>query len=196
MSRSRHSGRVSSVQRTRPEKHVLTVISWDTEKRVVGLDNPTFQVVAAGVEQGILLVVGLSLVRLFATATGASSVLDAEAISNVDLSAAQTVRRLLEELSGKGVSVVFGRVNPYLLADMRRHRIAELIGEGSPHVARGARRDPGRRRHLTRAKHSRNSQVRERPLANCIAVRAQPHRRKGSRCLLRNDPYTSPKEWS
>jgi sulfate permease, SulP family len=37
---------------------------------------------------------------------------------------------LLEELSGKGVGVVFGRVNPYLLADMRRHRIAELIGEG------------------------------------------------------------------
>jgi hypothetical protein len=42
--------------------------------------------------------------------------------SNVDLSAAQTVRRFLEELSGKGVSVVFGRVI--------RHRIAELIGEG------------------------------------------------------------------
>jgi SulP family sulfate permease len=57
-------------------------------------------------------------------------VLDAEAISNVDLSAAQTVRRLLEELSGKGVRVVFGRVSPYLLADIRRHRIAELIGEG------------------------------------------------------------------
>jgi len=55
---------------------------------------------------------------------------DAEAISNVDLSATQTVRRLLEELSGKGVGVVFGRVNPYLLADMRGHRIAELIGEG------------------------------------------------------------------
>ena len=40
-------------------------------------------------------------------------VLDAEAISNVDLSAAQTVRRLLDELSGKGVSVVCGRVTTF-----------------------------------------------------------------------------------
>lgn len=40
-------------------------------------------------------------------------VLDAEAISNVDLSVAQTVRRLLDELSGKGVSVVFGRVTTF-----------------------------------------------------------------------------------
>ncbi len=56
--------------------------------------------------------------------------LDAEAIADVDLSAAQTVRALLEELSRKGVRVVFGRVNPYLLADMRRHRVAEVVGEG------------------------------------------------------------------
>ena len=57
-------------------------------------------------------------------------VVDAEAIADVDLSAAQTVRGLLEELSGKGVGVLFGRVNPYLLADMRRHRVAEVVGEG------------------------------------------------------------------
>ena len=69
MSRSRHSGEVSSVRRTRPE-NVLTVISWDTEKRVVGVDNPTFQAVPAGVEQGILLVVGLSLVRHVRHSTG------------------------------------------------------------------------------------------------------------------------------
>ena len=56
-------------------------------------------------------------------------VIDAEAIADVDLSAAQTVRGLLEELSGKGVGVLFGRVNPYLLADMRRHRVAEVVGE-------------------------------------------------------------------
>ncbi len=55
---------------------------------------------------------------------------DAEAIADVDLSAGQTVRALLEELSGKGVRVAFGRVNPYLLSDMRRHRVAEVIGEG------------------------------------------------------------------
>src|SRR5271166_5640924 len=57
-------------------------------------------------------------------------VIDAEAIADVDLSAAQTVDTLLEELSRKGVHVFFGRVNPYLLADMRRHRIAAVIGEG------------------------------------------------------------------
>jgi SulP family sulfate permease len=55
--------------------------------------------------------------------------LDAEAIGDMDLSAAQTVRSLLEYLDRKGVRVVFGRVNPYLLSDMRRHRIAEAVGE-------------------------------------------------------------------
>ena len=56
--------------------------------------------------------------------------LDAEAIGNVDLSAAQTIRTLLEDLNRKGVRIVFGRVNPYLLSDLRRHRIAVVIGEG------------------------------------------------------------------
>ncbi len=57
-------------------------------------------------------------------------VIDAEAIGDVDLSAAQTVCALLEELSRKGVQVLFGRVNRYLLSDIRRHRIAAVIGEG------------------------------------------------------------------
>ena len=56
--------------------------------------------------------------------------LDAEAIGDIDLSAAKTVRSLLEYLDRKGVRVVFGRVNPYLLSDMRRHRIAGEVGEG------------------------------------------------------------------
>ena len=56
-------------------------------------------------------------------------VVDAEAIGDVDLSAAQTIRALLEELSRKGVRVYIGRVNPYLFSDMRRHRIAAVIGE-------------------------------------------------------------------
>ncbi len=74
-------------------------------------------------------------------------VIDAEAIGDVDLSAAQTVDTLLEELSGKGVRVFFGRVNPYLLSDLRRHRIAAVIGEGRifKTSARGARRGPRRR---------------------------------------------------
>ena len=57
-------------------------------------------------------------------------VFDAEAIGDVDLSAAQTVRKLLEDLNRKGVSVVFGRVNRYLLSDFRRHRISAVIGDG------------------------------------------------------------------
>ena len=56
--------------------------------------------------------------------------LDAEAIGSIDLSAAQTVRSLLEELDHKGVRVVLGRVNRYLLSDFRRQRIAAVIGEG------------------------------------------------------------------
>ena len=56
-------------------------------------------------------------------------VFDAEAIGDVDLSAAQTIRSLLEDLNRKGVRVVFGRVNRYLLSDMRRHRIAAVIGD-------------------------------------------------------------------
>jgi SulP family sulfate permease len=55
---------------------------------------------------------------------------DAEAIADIDLSAAQTVRRMIEGLTGKGVRVFFGRVNPYLLSDLRRHRIAAALGEG------------------------------------------------------------------
>jgi len=57
-------------------------------------------------------------------------VVDAEAIGDVDLSAAQTVRSLLQDLGRKGIRVVFGRVNRYLLSDMRRHRIVAVIGEG------------------------------------------------------------------
>ena len=57
--------------------------------------------------------------------------IDAEAIADIDLSAARSVRVLIEDLSRQGVRVLLGRVSPFLLADMRRHHIAELIGEGS-----------------------------------------------------------------
>jgi len=56
-------------------------------------------------------------------------IVDAEAIGDLDLSAGRVVRSLLDDLSRQGVLVVFGRVNPYLLSDMRRHRVAEVIGE-------------------------------------------------------------------
>src|SRR5574337_181752 len=74
-------------------------------------------------------------------------VFDAEAIGYLDLSAALIVRSLLEELSRKGVEVVFGRVSPYLLSDLRRHRVAAAIGEdrifASLHEALGAVRAAG-----------------------------------------------------
>jgi SulP family sulfate permease len=57
-------------------------------------------------------------------------VVDAEAIVDLDLSAARTVRTLLEDLSRKEIRVFFGRVNQYLLSDMKRHGVAAAIGEG------------------------------------------------------------------
>jgi len=74
-------------------------------------------------------------------------VFDAEAIVDLDLSAAQTLRTLLEELSSRQVHVFFGRVSPYLLSDMRRHRVVAPLGEGrifpSLHEALDAARADG-----------------------------------------------------
>ena len=39
------------------------------------------------------------------------------------------VRDLIEDLNHRGVKLVFGRVNPYLRADMDRHGITAAIGE-------------------------------------------------------------------
>ena len=44
LSRSSHSGGVSSVQRMTPRYEVLTVVAHDTQKRVIGLENPTFEI--------------------------------------------------------------------------------------------------------------------------------------------------------
>ena len=43
-SRSRHSGGVSSVQRTRPDDEILAVVSHHAQKRVIGLNDPTFEI--------------------------------------------------------------------------------------------------------------------------------------------------------
>ena len=81
-------------------------------------------------------------------------IVDAEAIGDIDLSAAQTLRGLLEDLYRKGVRVVFGRVNRYLLADMRRHRIAadHRRGANFPDATRGDRRHPRRGRPFGRSR--------------------------------------------
>ncbi|HYB11395.1 MAG TPA: SulP family inorganic anion transporter [Alphaproteobacteria bacterium] len=56
-------------------------------------------------------------------------VVEASAITDIDFSAAETVRDLLEALARGGVDTVFARVSPYLRADMDRHRITPAIGE-------------------------------------------------------------------
>jgi sulfate permease, SulP family len=57
-------------------------------------------------------------------------VIDAASIIHIDLSAGEGLRSLIGQLSRKGVLVAFGRVNPYLESDMRRHHILEAVGEG------------------------------------------------------------------
>lgn len=56
-------------------------------------------------------------------------VVDAAAITDIDFSAGRSICDLCEELSQRGVRVIFGRVTPYLRADMDRHRITPVVGE-------------------------------------------------------------------
>jgi MFS superfamily sulfate permease-like transporter len=55
-------------------------------------------------------------------------VVDASAITDLDYSAARSVRALIEDLQSKGVRMIFGRVSAYLRADMDRHYITAVIG--------------------------------------------------------------------
>jgi sulfate permease, SulP family len=56
-------------------------------------------------------------------------IVDASAITDVDYSAAQSIRDLLDELARRGVHIVFARVSPYLRSDMDRHHITAAVGE-------------------------------------------------------------------
>ena len=56
-------------------------------------------------------------------------VVDAGAITDIDYSAARTVRDLLGELASKNIGVVFARVSSYLRADLDRHGMSARIGE-------------------------------------------------------------------
>ncbi len=56
-------------------------------------------------------------------------VVDAGAITDIDFSAALALRDLLDDLARRGVSMVFGRVSPYLRSDMDRHGITAAVGE-------------------------------------------------------------------
>jgi SulP family sulfate permease len=55
-------------------------------------------------------------------------VVDAAAITDLDYSAARSLRMLIEDLKRSGVRIIFGRVNEYLRADMDRHHITAAIG--------------------------------------------------------------------
>ncbi len=56
-------------------------------------------------------------------------VVDAGAITDIDYSAARSVRELCDDLTRQGVGLVFARVRPYLKSDMDRHGITAVIGE-------------------------------------------------------------------
>ena len=56
-------------------------------------------------------------------------VIDASAITDIDYSAAQSVRDLLGDLAARGVNVIFARVNSFLRSDLERHGVAAVIGE-------------------------------------------------------------------
>jgi sulfate permease, SulP family len=55
-------------------------------------------------------------------------VVDAEAITDLDYTAARVVLDLNQELKEIGVTLVFARVGPYLQADFDRHHVSEVIG--------------------------------------------------------------------
>jgi sulfate permease, SulP family len=55
-------------------------------------------------------------------------IVDAEAITNVDYTAAQMVRQLQQDLVNRGVVLAFARVPLSLKADLDRHHLTEVIG--------------------------------------------------------------------
>ncbi len=56
-------------------------------------------------------------------------VVDAEAITNVDYTAARVVRQLQQYMARCGVELVFARASSGLKADLERHHLTEAIGE-------------------------------------------------------------------
>jgi len=56
-------------------------------------------------------------------------VVDAEAITNVDYTAARLLKSLIPELSQRGVTLAFARVDTSLHADLVRHQLTDKIGQ-------------------------------------------------------------------
>jgi len=57
-----------------------------------------------------------------------SLVIDAGAITSIDYSAARVVRDLQQELHVRGIPLILVHAEPSLLADLRRHRLGDVIG--------------------------------------------------------------------
>ena len=72
-------------------------------------------------------------------------IVDAEAMTNVDYSAAHAVRELQKSLAQRGTALVFARVHPELQADLDRHHLTEAVGRGARFLSppRSDRRVPG-----------------------------------------------------
>jgi MFS superfamily sulfate permease-like transporter len=56
-------------------------------------------------------------------------IVDAGAITDIDYSAARSLRDLLDDLARQNVGMMFARVSPYLKSDMDRHGITAAVGE-------------------------------------------------------------------
>jgi sulfate permease, SulP family len=56
-------------------------------------------------------------------------IVDSAAITDLDYSAARSLRDLVEDFKRENVEVVFGRVSRYLKSDMDRHGITPVVGE-------------------------------------------------------------------
>jgi SulP family sulfate permease len=58
-----------------------------------------------------------------------SVVIDASAITDIDCTAAQSLRDLLDEMARRNVTIIFGRVSSFLKSDLDRHGITAAVGE-------------------------------------------------------------------
>jgi SulP family sulfate permease len=55
-------------------------------------------------------------------------IVDAGAITDIDYTAAQSLRELFDDLKRRQVAIIFGRVSSYLRSDMDRHGITAAVG--------------------------------------------------------------------
>ena len=55
-------------------------------------------------------------------------IVDAEAITDIDYSAARSILELFDDLARQKVGVIFARVSPFLRSDMDRHGVTAAIG--------------------------------------------------------------------